>query len=639
MPKLSNDKLNIWIILSLVILTLAVFWQVKDNEFTNYDDNLYVTENPRVQAGLTFENVTWAFTAFHAGNWHPLTWLSHMLDCQLFGLKPGWHHLINLLFHIVNTLLLFLVLHRMTRACWQSAFVAAIFALHPLHVETVAWASERKDVLSALFWMLTMGTYLFYVERPGLMLYLLIIFFFALGLMAKPMLVTLPFVLLLLDYWPLQRYQPAGPRLPNSGSNVPKDKRSRLKKKPSQGIEGGKSLRLLFRWPSIRPLILEKIPFLALSAISSAATIYAQNKGGALSSIRALPADVRIENALISYAHYIAKTVWPQNLAVLYPYTDVLPLWEVLLAGLLLLCITGVAVHHMKQAPYLIVGWLWFLGTLVPVIGLLQVGIQAYADRYTYIPLIGLFMILAWGIADISTKWRYRKIILISACSLIFLSLLVQARIQVGYWQNSITLFEHTVRITDRNYLAHNNLGIALRSTGKIDEAVSHYQESIRIRPNYEQAHYNLGNALMAQKKMDDAVFQYREAIRIKPNYAIAHLNLGTVLISQGKPQEALIHFREALKWDPENAGLHYNMALTLVMVGQNDEAINHFQEALRINQGFAEAHNELGRLLAIQGKREEAIAHFREALWLKPNFTIAKKNLEMALAAGKGRR
>ena len=324
MPKLSENRCNIWIILSLVILTLTVYWQVKDHEFTNYDDNLYITENPHVQTGLTFENVTWAFTTLHAGNWHPLTWLSHMLDCQLFGLKPGWHHLINLLFHIVNTLLLFLILHRMTKAGWQSAFVAALFALHPLHVESVAWASERKDVLSTLFWMLTMGTYLFYVERPGLKLYLLTLFFFTLGLMAKPMLVTLPFVLLLLDYWPLQRYQLAGTRLADNRSDVLKDRCSNLKKKktqikPVQRTKVGINLRLFFQWTSVRPLILEKIPFLALSTISSAVTIYAQKKGGALSSIQALPANVRIENALTSYVHYIAKIIWPQNLAVLYP--------------------------------------------------------------------------------------------------------------------------------------------------------------------------------------------------------------------------------------------------------------------------------------------------------------------------------
>ncbi|HYA14806.1 MAG TPA: hypothetical protein VEF33_10755, partial [Syntrophales bacterium] len=414
MPKLSDNRCDLWIILSLVILTLTIYWQVKNHEFTNYDDNLYVTENPHVQAGFTFETIKWAFANYDVGHWHPLTWLSFILDYKLYGLNPSGYHLTNLFLHVINTMLLFFLFLFMTQAVWQSAAVAALFAIHPLHVESVAWVVERKDVLSTLFFTLVMISYVSYVKRPKVQLYIVTLFLFIVGLMCKPMLVTLPFVLLLLDYWPLKRFKFGSSDKVAHSVELTSGKQSSKKKKANK-----QTVEVAPRYSSLPYLVKEKIPFFILSALSSMVSVLAARH--TMSDFELMPLGTRISNAVVSYVIYMWKMVWPQNLAVLYPYTDALPLWEVLFASLLLLCITGAAIWYMKRAPYLIVGWLWFLGTLVPVIGLLQVGIQAYADRYTYIPLIGLFMILAWGVADISANWRYRKIVLISACSLILL--------------------------------------------------------------------------------------------------------------------------------------------------------------------------------------------------------------------------
>ncbi|HYA13948.1 MAG TPA: hypothetical protein VEF33_06380, partial [Syntrophales bacterium] len=414
MPAQKNQIIIICLFLS--VATLAAFWQVKDHEFVNYDDNRYIVDNTHIRKGFNASTIAWAFANYDVGHWHPITWLSFILDYKLYGLNPSGYHLTNLFLHVINTLLLFLLFSVMTRAVWQSAAVAALFAIHPLHVESVVWVVERKDVLSTLFWMLTMGTYVFYVERPGIKLYLLTILFFTLGLMVKPMLVTLPFVLLLLDYWPLKRFKLGSSDKVAQSMELTLGKQKNKKRKSKRQTAEVRSLH-----PSLPYLVKEKIPFLILSALSGIVSVFAARGAGAMSDFELMPLGTRISNAFVSYVIYMWKMVWPQNLAVLYPYTDVIPLWEVLFAGLLLLCITGAAIWYMKRAPYLIVGWLWFLGTLVPVIGLLQVGIQAYADRYTYIPLIGLFMILAWGVADISANWRYRKIVLISACSLILL--------------------------------------------------------------------------------------------------------------------------------------------------------------------------------------------------------------------------
>ncbi len=522
--------------LSLIVVTLAAFEQLRNHTFLNFDDDVYITKNRNVQSGLTLEGVIWAFTTTHASNWHPLTWLSHMLDCQLYGLNPSGHHLTNLVFHIASTLLLFLVLERMTGALWRSSFVAALFALHPLHVESVAWVAERKDVLSTFFWMLTMWTYVHYVERPGFNRYLLVLLFFILGLLSKPMLVTLPFVLLLLDYWPLGRFQFGQ----SSGDSNP----------PINKLKNPSDLRgVAFH------LVLEKVPFFALTAISIFLTIFAQQRGGALSSLELFPLGIRIANALVSYINYIGKMVWPYHMAILHPYPDILPMWHIAGAGLLLTCISVLVIYTAHKRPYLAVGWFWYLGTLVPVIGLVQVGLQAMADRYTYVPLIGLFIMIAKGAPDILKDWHYRRIVLGVSVGLILSIFMIVTRLQVQYWHDSITLFKHTLSVTANNFQIHNNLGVALADQGKNHEAIAHFKEALRIKPDFVEAHSNLGIALARQGKIEEAMVHYAEALRIKPDYAEAHYNLGVTLAGQGKIQEAIAHFAEALRIKPDLCG------------------------------------------------------------------------------------
>ena len=500
-------RLDFLVCLFLVITTLVVYWQVKNHEFIGFDDVTYVTKNPHLQAGLSLEGITWAFTSERAGNWHPLTWLSHMLDIQVYGMAPGRHHLTNVLFHIMNTLLLFLVFRRMTGALWQSAFVAALFALHPLHVESVAWIAERKDVLSTFFWMLTMGAYVWYVERQGFLRYLPVLLFFILGLLAKPMLVTLPFVLLLLDYWPLSRFQ-----FGHQNGNIVIQQKSVV----------------------IR-LICEKIPLFALAAASCIVTLFAQQSGGAICSFSAFPINIRIANALVSYVGYIVKMLWPHQLAVLYPHPGMLPWIQVIGACLLLVFISILAVMTLKRRPWLIVGWVWYIVTLVPVIGLVQVGSQAMADRYTYVPLIGIFIMIAWGIPELLSGWRNRKIGLSTMAVACLLVLMATTWFQVRYWANSVTLFERALAVTENNYVLHSNLGVTLFSKGRVDEAIGHFHNAMRINPRFAEVHNNLGIILIRKGKLEEAVAHFREALRIKPGYVDVQNNLEKALVLQGK--------------------------------------------------------------------------------------------------------
>ena len=555
--------------LFLVVATLVAFWQVGSHEFINLDDNEYITENRVVQSGLTLEGLTWAFTATHSANWHPLTWLSHMLDCQLYGLNPGGHHLTNLVFHIASTLLLFFVLKRMTGAPWRSGFVAALFALHPLRVESVAWISERKDVLSAFFWMLTMWTYVRYVKRPGIDRYLLVILFFALGLLSKPMLVTLPFVLLLLDYWPLGRFQ-----LTPSRKN--------LKSPQSKPKNANHQISMALR------LMREKAPFFIISAASSILTIFAQQKGGAVVSLEHFAFETRVANALVTYVSYIAKMVWPQRLSVFYPYPEAFPLWKVVGAVLLLSFLTFLAIRAARKYPYFAVGWFWYIGTLVPVIGLVQVGMQAMADRYTYVSLIGLFIMIAWGAPDILAGWRYRRVLLSISAGIILLFLMIVTRLQVQHWQNSIMLFEHSINVTSNNSLAHNNLGSAFMRQGKIQEAIAHFTEALRISPHHPEFHYNLGVVLQGQGKLQEAMIHFAEAVRIKPDYAIAHNNLGVGLIVQGKVQEAITHFAKAVQAKPDYAEAHINLALGYLTMGDRASALEEYKILKKLNPNLA---------------------------------------------------
>ena len=598
--------------LFLVILTFAAFEQVRTCAFINLDDNVYITENRHVQSGLTLEGVTWAFTTTHASLWIPLTWLSHMLDCQLYGLNPSGHHLTNLVFHIASALLLFLVLERITGAPWRSGFVAALFALHPLHVESVAWAAERKDVLSTFFWMLTMWTYIRYIERPRLNRYLLVLLFFTLGLLSKPMLVTLPFVLLLLDYWPLGRFH---------FGRLSGDRKSHTSKSLDKGDQKSIVLRL----------IREKAPFFVLCAISSILTIFATQKEGSLISLESYTLGSRIANALVSYVSYIEKMVWPRHLAVLYPYQEMLPIWKVLGSGLLLVCVSLLVIRAARKLPYVVVGWFWYLGTLIPVIGIVQAGPQALADRFTYVPLIGLFITIVWGVPDILAGWRFRKVVLSISTGLLLSLLMIVTNLQLKHWQNDITLFEHTLAATSNNFAVHDYLGVVLAGQGKIRGAIAHFAEALRIRPYFPKAHNDLGIALVWQGKTQEAIAHFAEALRITPDYAEAHNNLGIALVWQGKTQEAIAHFAEALRIKPDYAEAHNKLGELLANQGKIQEAIAHFAEALRIKPDYAEAHNNLGIALVWQGKTQEAIAHFAEALRIKPDYAEAHINLGFA--------
>ena len=610
-----------FICLCLGLLTVAVYSPVAWQGFVNYDDSDYVTENRHVLSGLKWGNVVWAFTTGHASNWHPLTWISHMVDCQVFALWGGGHHLVSVGFHIANTLLLFLLLRRMTGALWRSALVAALFALHPLHVESVAWASERKDVLSALFFLLTLGAYGRYADaecqRPqrgseqgadcGLQtklhvspFYLLALVFFALGLMSKPMLVTTPFILLLLDYWPLGRLRLAA-----------------IRAEPAR----------------LTRLVLEKVPFLALSVASSVVTFKVQRAGGAVST--ALTVGERIANAVVSYARYISKAFWPDDLSVLYPHPGHWPLWQVIACAALLVGLCVLVAMLGRGRPYLIVGWLWFLGAMVPVIGLVQVGIQSMADRYTYVPLIGLLIMVVWGIGDLATQrlpqaWRGRTLAIGAAGALAVCTALTVRQVQ--FWKDTETLFKRAVRVTRNNYLAHNNLGFYYSGKGRKAEAMEEYRLSLQINPAYEEALNNLGYRLAEERKFAEAIPLYEAALRIRPKHAEVNNNLGNALSETGKLDEAIQHYLIALQQNPEHADAHNNLGIALAMKGKLAEAIPHFQAAIRYKPDYASAHSNLGNALAAQHKLDEAIKEYQASLRLKPDDAQAHNNLGNAL-------
>jgi len=526
-----RDRLVIAVALAAV--TLLVYWPVGTCGFISFDDPTYVTNNPHVLEGVSREGVWWAFTATYAGNWHPLTWLSHMLDGQLYGIDPRGHHFSSLAIHTANVLLLFLLLTRMTGAVGRSGFVAALFALHPLHVESVAWVAERKDVLSAFFWFLTMLLYAGYVAKPGIARYLSVVLAFAAGLMAKPMLVTLPCVLLLMDYWPLGRFR-----------------------------------RGAGRESSIRRAVLEKIPLFALAAVSSGITLYAQQQGEAVMSLERMPVTFRIVNALVGWVSYIGKMCWPHDQAIIYPLDPAMPAWWGIAAGVGLTAVTFLAWRDAERRPYLIVGWLWFIGTLVPVIGLVQVGSQALADRYSYIPFVGLFIMAAYGVPDLVERWRLPRHVLTGGAFIILAVCALATRHQLGYWRDSYTLFRHAVSVTGDNYLAQNELGVALAKQGNYDEAFLHFQESIRISPTYVNPYYNWGVALMELGRPGEAIGLLGEAVRLKPDFIGAYNNLGVALFKTGRVDEAIRSFSEALRLDPGNANARENLATCLQMRG-----------------------------------------------------------------------
>jgi protein O-mannosyl-transferase len=576
----KSRRLSAFIAFFLAACTFIVFWQVQHYGFIRFDEEVYLTKNPHVIDGLTIEGLRYAFTSIEAGFWHPLTWLSLMVDCQLFGNNAGGYHLTNLLFHLANTLLLFFIFLRMTHSPWQSGFVAALFALHPLHVESVAWVAARKDVLSTFFWMLTMGAYVLYVERPNLGLYLLTFFLFTVGLMAKPMLVTLPFVLLLLDHWPLNSID---------GKREQKGGASKISRLPDGS--GGSQAATLF-------LLLEKIPFIIMGLIAGIITIFAEAQVGALPSLSFIPLDIRLANALTSCLSYLAKTFWPVKLAVFYPYPGHVPLTQAATVSLILLCISLTVLKEAKRRPYLAVGWLWYIVTLLPVSGLIQVGSHAMADRYTYIPLIGIFIMLSWGVPELLQGRRRRGIILFLCAGVALLFMMILSWHQVSYWQNSETLYSHAASVTSGNYLAHSNWGVALMDKGDVDGAAYHYLQALEVKPDYGIAHNNLGNALVVKGDYVKAKWHFKEAIRNVPNYGRAHRNFGDLLMRTGEVDEAIFHYRRALFLLGDDPELLNNMGVALACKGKIAEAISQFQRALSLKPDFTEAKTNLTKMM-----------------------------------------
>lgn len=682
--RTRNDRL---IASAICILLAGIVWiafgQTLHHEFMNYDDGPYVYSNPRIASGLSLANLLWAFTHVHSANWHPLTTISHMLDCQLYDLQPWGHHLTNILLHAAAVILLFFALRELTinsRArpsgapkatdgpavrpyqVWASAFVAALFAIHPLRVESVAWVAERKDVLSGVFFMLTLLAYARYArsDRFSFGRYTTVLVFFALGLMCKPTLVTLPFVLLLLDYWPLRRVRD--------------------------------------QWSVIRRLILEKIPLFVFSAASCVATILAQKE--AFAPIRAVPVQERLANAVIAYVEYLGQAIYPAHLAVLYPYPEGgLSVAEVVLALLVLVTMSVIFFVWRKTYPFALTGWLWFVGMLVPMIGIVQVGSQPRADRYTYLPEIGLYIMVTWGTMELLKNLRYKREVLAIAAFVVIGVFVTLSYFQTSYWLNSETLWRHTVDVTSRNYIAQNNLAGTLLERGQLNDAMAHYREAFEIKPEVAQVQSNFGNALLREGNVDEAIVHLQKALQIDPAYAEAYNHMGSALMKKGQAGEAIAHYQKAVQLNtsyadaynnlgvaflrsgqvdqaiadykkavainPGSAEMQYNLgnalahqgnwadaiacyqaavsterdsvkaakirnnlAAALEKLGKSDEALEQFRQAVQINGNYPEAHCNLGRILARLGRRDEAVTHLREALRLKPGYEEARKQL-----------
>ena len=591
LKKRSSSRFaSFYVCLALIAITWLVFGQTLGHDFVDVDDHVYVYENPSITRGLSVDGVIGAFTHAHARNWHPLTTISHMLDCQLYGLKAGGHHFTNVLLHSVAVVLLFFVLRQMTGgpsrtgSIWQSAFVASLFAIHPLHVESVAWVSERKDVLSAVFFMLTLGLYVRYARAPSLGRYLAVTVLFALGLMSKPMLVTLPFVLLLLDYWPLGRFD-----------------------KAASAVARGRRVFWLDRRSTIQRLFLEKIPLFVLSALSCGATLLAQSKDAG--AIDQLPFIWRLNNAFVSYVTYISEMFWPARLAVFYPHpNNQLTPWQIIMAITFLVVVSLAAISLRKKNPYILTGWLWYLGMLVPVIGLVQVGEQAHADRYTYLPQLGLYVLIAWAVTDLTGFWRARRTFFAIAAPAAIVALSWCAFVQASYWKNSERLWSRALRVTSNNDVADNNLGFLLLRQDELDRAISHFERALKIRSRNAEAHYNLGAALI-------------------------HNNLANAFARKGRPGEAISHYEEAMQLRPDYADAYYNLGSVLLQQGRTDEAIAQWQKALVVEPRHGAAYTSLGNAFFRKGLLKEAISHYKQALEIAPQDAVARNNMAWILA------
>ncbi len=614
----QNKNLQpVWICLALAVITVTAFWQLKDSGFINLDDDVFVYENAYVQSGLNWNSIGQAFSSelVKQSGWCPLTWLSLMLDTQIFGVNASGYHLTNLLFHVLSTILLFLILRRMTRTLWPSAFVAALFAIHPLHVESVAWIAERRDVLSTFFMMLTLGAYSYYVEQRNFKRYAFVLLFFILGLMAKPMLVTLPFVLLLLDYWPLGRLSESKPDkkvqievLKPVSLDKPK-KKSKKKGDAKEIPEVKKPLDpeipadFIYKWSGIYPLLLEKVPLFVLSILLSALTYSAAQSVGFIHS-ELIPLDARIGNAFISYVAYIGKMIWPANIAIFYPHPEKVILWQVMGALLLLIAVTAAVFWRAKRFPYLATGWFWYAGTLVPVIGIVQLGSQSMADRYTYIPLIGLFIILAWGIPDLLSKVNYRKEFLVAASALCVLCLSVLTWIQVGYWKDSLTLFNHTLKVTDNNWFIYVNRGLAHHSMGNVQQSLEDCSRAIEIKQGFPTAYNCRGIAYKALGNYRQAIEDYNRAIEMKPGFADAYNNRGNAYNGLGDYRKAIDDYDRAIQMKPGFAQAYINRGAAYSRLGNFRQAIENFNKAIEIRPDFAAAYMNRGLIYLNQGDK-----------------------------------
>jgi len=565
-----------------------------------------------VLAGLTWRNLGWAFQTTLDASWYPLSWLSFMVDATLFGGCPAGPHLMNVVLHLANGVLLFLLLERLTGSLWRSAFVAGLFTLHPLHVESVAWVSERKDVLSTLFGLLTLFAYARFAAttsnnlRSGARAYFLALLLYALSLLSKPMLVTLPFVMLLLDYWPLKRNAACG--MQNAESRITHH-----------------ASRFLL------PLLLEKVPFLLLATMASIVTVIVHKQVGTIASLGSVSMLARIENAFVSYGRYLAQTFWPTNLAMPYLHPGHWPLGPVLLGVALVAGFSAIAVWLGRRRPCLFVGWFWFLGTLVPVIGLLQWGNQSMADRFMYVPSVGLFIALAWGLGEMLGRWRLPRAAIASAAALVLLALALRSRDQLSYWRDTETLFLHTIEVTSGNYVAYDSVGSALVRKGKCDDALPFLSESVRLQPRYPEGQYDLGTALMNKGRLEEATRHLAAAVRNNPGFADAHINLGKALLQQDKLDQAVVQLREAVRLAPDDPEAHYNLGTVLLIQARPDEAIACFSEALKLKPDYGEAHSNLGIALMRQGKLGEGAAHLSAALRLNPANPDAHDNLGLA--------
>lgn len=548
-----NIRLETLLLLFMVFSILAVYTQVRGFQFFIFDDNVYVTDNTRVQNGLTLDNIRWAFFSLEFSNWHPITWLSHMLDVRLYGMDPGGHHFTNVLFHIMSSLLLFIIFKRITGMIWQSGFVAVLFALHPMHVESVAWIAERKDVISTFFWMLTIWFYIRYVERSTIYRYMVVILFYVLGLMSKPMVVTLPFVLILLDYWPLKRFV--------------------LKR----GRENHSQQEQIFK-PAF---IYEKIPIFVLAIIASIITYAAQSRGGAVISIDKIPVAGRIINAVISYILYLYKMIIPLDMAVFYPYPNNLSYSLFLIAIILILLITLFVLRLSVRYPYLIVGWLWYLGTLLPVIGIIQIGNQARADRYTYIPYIGLFIMASWGISTLLLRYRFRETIIAFFAGAYLMTLGSIAWAQTNYWSESIRLFRHTISVTKNNSIAHNNLGSLYAMNNKMDKAIYHFSEALKMDPKSELAGNNLARALIITGRVKKGILQYEKVLKYHPENVTAVKNLAFAYNSNNENKTALLYFKKWSKLRPHNPKPYYYIAAAYAGMNKTNESIIWLKKAI----------------------------------------------------------